>query len=139
MIMQTQPSTMAFVLDHAFQPALVQIREAIRQDQLSIAAEVDAAQRVKHALEIYVPQCRVLLVDSPSLLLETTAIDRASGIFIPLHLVVSTTGSRTLVQMLNLDHIRNSDLPIGIRAPVLDLQRQLARALAKVAQRVPSA
>lgn len=136
--METQATTMAFVLDSMFGPALAQIRQAIRQDQLSIAAEVDAAQRVRHALEIFVPQCRVLLVDSPLLLLETTAIDRASAVFIPLHLVVSSTGNRTLVQMLNLDHIRNSDLPIGIRAPVLDLQRQLARTLAKVAQRVHS-
>jgi uncharacterized protein (DUF302 family) len=130
---------MAFVLDTAFEPALAQIRQAIRQDQLSIAAEVDAAQRVRHALEIFVPQCRVLLVDSPLLLLEATAIDRASAIFVPLHLVVSSAGDRTLVQMLNLDHLRNSDLPIGIRAPVLDLQRQLARTLARVAQRVHSA
>lgn len=138
MIMETQTATTAFVLDSDFEPALVRIRQAIRQDQLSIAAEVDAAQRVKHALEIYVPQCRVLLVDSPALLLETTAIDRASGIFIPLHLVVSSTGSRTLIQMLNLEHIRNCDLPIGIRAPVLDLQRQVVRALGRVAQRVRS-
>ncbi|HZQ55973.1 MAG TPA: hypothetical protein VFB14_27510 [Bryobacteraceae bacterium] len=138
-MMETQTTTMAFVLDQAFEPALAQIRQAIRQEQLSIAGEVDVAQRVRHTLEIFVPQCRVLLVDSPLLLLETTAIDRASGIFIPLHLVVSSAGSRTLVQMLNLEHIRNSDLPIGIRAPVLDLQRQLARALAKVAQRVHSA
>jgi uncharacterized protein (DUF302 family) len=137
--METQATTMAFVLDTAFEPALAQIRQAIRQDQLSIAAEVDAAQRVRHALEIFVPQCRVLLVDSPLLLLEATAIDRASAIFVPLHLVVSSAGDRTLVQMLNLDHLRNSDLPIGIRAPVLDLQRQLARTLARVAQRVHSA
>ena len=128
-------TTTAFIIDSSFDSALLRIRQAIRADQLSIAAEIDAAQRVKRALKIYVPPCRVLLVDNPAFMLETTAIDRASGIFIPLHVVVSGAGNRTLVHMLGLEHIRHSDLPIGIRAPVLDLQRQILRSLARIAGR----
>ncbi len=128
-------ATTAFVFHSPFDSALPQIRRAIRNDQLSIAAEIDAAQRVKRALQIYVPPCRVLLIDNPAIMLETTAIDRASGIFIPLHLVVSGAGDRTLVNMLNLEHIRHSDLPIGVRAPVLDLQRQILRSLGRIAER----
>src|SRR5579875_766347 len=107
-------STTAFIIDTPFDSALPRIRRTLRSDQLSIAAEIDAAQRVKRALEIYVPPCRVLLIDNPAFLLETTAIDRASAIFIPLHLVISGAGNRTLVHMLNMEHIRRSDLPIGI-------------------------
>jgi uncharacterized protein (DUF302 family) len=128
-------STTAFVVHSPFDSALPRIRRAIRNGQLSVAAEIDAAQRVKRALEIYVPPCRVLLIDNPAFMLETTAIDRASGIFIPLHLVVSGAGNRTLVHMLNLEHIRHSDLPIGIKAPVLDLQRQILRSLGRIAER----
>lgn len=128
-------STTAFVVDSPFDSALLRIRRAIRADQLSVAAEIDAAQRVKRALEIYVPPCRVLLIDNPAFMLETTAIDRASGIFIPLHLVVSGAGNRTLVHVVSPEHIRHSDLPIGIRAPVLDLQRQVFRSLATIAER----
>ena len=128
-------TTTAFVVDSPFDSALPRIRKALRADRLSIAAEIDAAKRVKRALEIYVPPCRVLLIDNPAFMLETTAIDRASGIFIPLHLVVSGAGNRTLVHMLSLEHIRDSDLPIGIRAPVLDLQRQIVRSLARIAER----
>ncbi len=128
-------ATTAFVVDSPFDSALVQIRRAMRADQLSIAAEIDTAQRVKRTLEIYVPPCRVLLIDNPAFMLESTAIDRASGIFIPLHLVVSGAGNRTLVHLLNLEHIRHSDLPIGIRAPVLDLQRQIVRSLGRIAER----
>lgn len=58
-----------------------------------------------------------------------------SGIFIPLHLVISGAGNRTLVHMLNAEHIRRSNLPIGIRAPVLDLQRQILRTLTRIAER----
>jgi uncharacterized protein (DUF302 family) len=128
-------TTAAFVIDSPFDSALFQIRRAIRADQLSIASEIDAARRVKRALQIYVPPCRVLLVDNPAFMLETTAIDRASGIFIPLHLVVSGAGNRTLVHALNLEHMRHSDLPIGIRAPVMDLQRQILRSLGRIAER----
>ena len=132
---ENRAATAAFILDKPFEVGLARIRQAIRAEQFCIAAEIDAAQRVKRALQIYVPECRVLLIDSPLFMLETTAIDRASGIFIPLHLVISGSGNRTLMQMLDLEHIRNSDLPIGIRAPVLDLQRQLFRVLGKIAHR----
>jgi uncharacterized protein (DUF302 family) len=127
--------TTAFIIHTPFESALPQIRRAIRHDQLSIAAEIDAALRVKRALQIHVPPCRVLLIDNPAFMLETTAIDRASGIFIPLHLVVSGAGNRTIVHMLNIEHIRQSDLPIGMRSPVLHLQRQVLRTLGKIAER----
>ena len=129
-------STAAFIIHSPFESALPRIRRAIRDDQLSIAAEIDTAHRVKRALEIHVPPCRILLIDNPAFTLETTAIDRASGTFIPLHLVVSEAGNHTLVHMLNVEHIRQSDLPIGIRAPVLDLQRQLLRSLGRIAERI---
>jgi uncharacterized protein (DUF302 family) len=129
-------STAAFIIHSPFESALPRIRRAIRDDQLSIAAEIDTAHRVKRALEIYVPPCRILLIDNPAFTLETTAIDRASGTFIPLHLVVSEAGNHTLIHMLNVEHIRQSDLPIGIRAPVLDLQRQLLRSLGRIAERI---
>jgi uncharacterized protein (DUF302 family) len=131
-------STATFVVDSPFHSALARIRQAIRADQLAIAAEVDAAQRVKRALDIHVLPCRVFLIDNPAFMLETTAVDRASGIFIPLHLVVSAAGNRTLVYMLNLEHIRQSELPIGVKAPVLDLQRQIFRSLTRIAERVRS-
>ncbi len=129
-------STAAFIIQSPFDPALSRIRRALRDDQLSIAAEIDTAHRVRRALEIYVAPCRILLIDNPAFSLETTAIDRASGTLIPLHLVISGSGNRTLVHMLNLEHVRQSDLPIGIRAPVLDLQRQVLRTLGRIAERV---
>jgi uncharacterized protein (DUF302 family) len=125
------------MVNDAIGSALPRLRTTLRREQLSIAAEITIAHRVKLTLGIDVPACRILLIDNPAFLLETTAIDRTCGIFIPMHLVVSAAGNRTLVHMLNLEHIRRSDLPIGIRAPVMDLQRQILRALARIAQRLP--
>jgi uncharacterized protein (DUF302 family) len=137
MIMESRAtSTAAFILHSPIESALPRIRQAIRDNKLSIAAEIDTAHRVKRALEIYVPPCRILLIDNPAFTLETTAIDRACGTFIPLHLVVSGAGNQTLIHMLNVEHIRQSDLPIGIRAPVLDLQRQVLRTLGRIAERI---
>jgi uncharacterized protein (DUF302 family) len=130
--MGSRDATMTWVIHHPFGSALTRIRRAILDGQLCITTEIDVAQKVKRSLQIYVPPCRVFLVDSPAFLLETTTIERASGLFIPVHVVVSGAGGRTLVHLLNLDHIRHSDLPIGIRAPVLDLQRQLVRSLGRI-------
>ncbi len=131
----TENCAPAFVLDRPFDSALARIRRAIRDEQLCIAAEIDTAKRVKRALQIQVSPCRVLLVDNPRFMLEATAIDRASGIFLPLHLVVSGAGNRTLVHMLNPDLLHYADLPIGIRAPVTALQHQLLRMLRTISDK----
>jgi uncharacterized protein (DUF302 family) len=136
MMQSRATSTAAFIIRNPFSPALSRIRRAIQDDQLCIAAEIDAAQRVKRALELYVSPCRILLIDSPAFTLETTAINRASGTFRPLHLVVSGYRNHTFVHMLSVEHIRQSDLPIGIRAPVLGLQHQVLRTLGRIGERV---
>jgi uncharacterized protein (DUF302 family) len=125
----------AFIVDAPFDSALAKIRRAIREDRLCIAAEIDTARRLKRAMQIQVSPCKLLLIDNPSLMLETTAVDRASGIFIPLHLVVSAAGDRTLVHMLGPEFIQNSDLPIGIRAPVTALQYKVLRVLRGIADK----
>jgi uncharacterized protein (DUF302 family) len=134
--METHSATTAFVLDSPFDSALIRIRRALREDNLCIAAEIDAAQRIKRSLQIDVSPCRILFMDNPLFTLEATAIDRASGVFIPLHLVVSGVGERTLIHLLSPDYVSCAELPIGIRTPVAGLQRQLLRTLKRIADRM---
>jgi uncharacterized protein (DUF302 family) len=126
----------AFVLNCRFDAALARVRQAIRGGGLSIAAEIDAARRVKRALHIRVSPCRILLVDNPFFMLQATSIDRASGVLIPLHVVVSAAGSRTIVHLLNLASVQTNELSIGVRAPLVDLRNELFRVLAGVADTV---
>lgn len=126
----------AFVLNYRFDTALERVRRAISAGGLSIAAEIDAARRVKRALRIRVSPCRVLLVDNPFLMLQAASIDRASGVLIPLHVVVSSAGSRTIVHLLNPASIQLNELPIGLRAPLVDLRSELFRVLSGVADTV---
>ena len=55
--------------------------------------ELDASKRLRTALNINVSPCRVLLLDNVLFLLEATAIDRAAAVFIPLHIVISSSGA----------------------------------------------
>ena len=127
--------TITLVLDAPFQAALRQIRRALRDGKLSIAAEFDGKRRIQQALGLELAPCRVLLVESPRLLLEATAIDRSCAVFLPLHVVVSGFGGQTLIHILSADYLAHGEVPVGIRMPVARLQKQLLEALEGIAER----
>ena len=131
--------TVTFVLEESFEPALKTLRRALAEDQLCIIVELDAAKRIRHALNIVVSPCRILLVENPLFMLEATAIDRSSAVFIPLHLVVSGSGARTLIHVLGPQHSQLRDFPIGVRIPLTRIQDQLLGTLGKVADRARDA
>lgn len=127
--------TVTFVLEEPFEPALKTLRRALAEEQLCIVVELDAAKRIRHALDIVVSPCRILFVENPLFMLEATAIDRSSAVFIPLHLVVSGSGARTLIHVLGPQHSQLRDFPIGVRIPLMRIQDQLLGTLGKVANR----
>ncbi|MGH9584983.1 MAG: DUF302 domain-containing protein [Bryobacteraceae bacterium] len=129
-------ATAAFVLNSGFEPALTRVRRAIRAGGLCIAAEIDVAKRLKRALRIGTSPCRVLLVDTPLFMLQAAAVNRASGVLIPLHVVVSGAENRTTVHLLNLACIRPNELSIGVRSPLLELRQELFGILSNVADGV---
>lgn len=129
----TDAKAAAFVLNCRFGNALARICGAIRAGGLTIAAEIDTARRVKNALQIQVSPCRVLLVDNPFIMLQSASIERASGVLIPLHVVISSAGDRTIVHLLNLACIELNELPVGIRSPLVELRRELFRVLSGIA------
>ena len=131
--------TLRFVVDGSFDSALNRIRRTLADDHLCVAAEIDVKQRIKQSLDMKVPRCRVLLVDNPGFMLEIGAVNRASGIFVPLHLVVSAIGDRTLVYLLNLDHVHDGDLPMGVKRPLIELHHQVGRSIGKIADVVCNA
>jgi hypothetical protein len=134
--MDSENVTTAFVLNSPFEFSLGRIRRGILEDNLCIAAEIDTTQRSRRAFQIYKSPCRILLIDSPFFVLETAAIDRASGVFLPLHLVVSGTDDGTLVHMLGPDYSHRVPFPIGIRSPLTGLQHQLWRTMGRIADSV---
>jgi uncharacterized protein (DUF302 family) len=127
--------TLTFVLEESFESALKTLRRAFAEHQLCVTVELDAAKKIRRALNIVVSPCRILLVESPLFLLEATAIDRSSAVFLPLHVVVSGSGARTLIHVLSTQYGQLYDFPIGARIPLTRIQDQVLCALAKIADR----
>ena len=115
--------------------ALKSIRRALAEGGLAIAAEFDVAGRIRKALRIDLPPCRVLCVDCPVALLEALALDRSAAVLLPLHLVVSGQDGATVVHFLNPAAALYSGLPVTARAAVSKLQARVAQAVESISVR----
>jgi uncharacterized protein (DUF302 family) len=115
--------------------ALKLIRRALAEARLEIAADLDMAGRVRRALRIDFPPCRVLCVDCPVALLEALALDRSAPVLLPLHLVVAGQDGFTLVHLLNPAAALCGGLPVTARAAVSKLQARVAQAVESVSTR----
>jgi uncharacterized protein (DUF302 family) len=79
--------------------------------------------------------CKILLVDSPYLLLEAVTLSRAAAVLLPLHVVIAGRGRETLVYWMNPAVIEGAGLPAGAAAPVAKLQSLLSHVLEPIAMR----
>ena len=111
------------------------LRRALAEGGLEIAADLDMAGRIRKALRIDIPPCRVLCVDCPVALLEALALDRSAAVLLPLHLVVTGQGGLTQVYFLNPAAALYSGLPVTARAAVSKLQARVALAVESVSTR----
>jgi uncharacterized protein (DUF302 family) len=133
--MNGEPAVTAYVIPEPFDRALRLLRDVLGNNELSIAGEVDVSSRIKRELNIGFGPCRILLVDSPCLLLEACTLDRAAAAFVPLHLVLCGRGPQTLVHWMNPATLGGVRLPAGAAAPLLKLHTLLARSVERVAMR----
>jgi uncharacterized protein (DUF302 family) len=128
--------TISYRMNSGFETAVKRVRGVLTANQLSIAAEFNASRRLRQALGLEVEPCQILFIENPLLLLEATAIDRSSAVFIPLHLVVSGKGSQTALYLLNAEFLlRANDAPLGIRIPIRRMQAQIVEILETIAER----
>lgn len=128
-----KPATL--IVQQPLNQALKMIRRALAEAGLEIAAEFDMAGRIRKALRIDFPPCRVLCVDCPVSLLEALALDRSAAVLLPLHLVVAGQDGFTLVHLLNPAATLSGGLPVTARAAVSKLQASLAQALDGISTR----
>ena len=133
--MNTEPAVNTYLISEPFDRALKTIRETLTRNDLNVATELDVAARVKRELNIGFAPCRILLVDSPLLMLESATVDCAACVLLPLHLVVSGRGPQTQVHWMTPAAIDGLRLPAGAALPLARLQGQVSRALERVAMR----
>jgi uncharacterized protein (DUF302 family) len=128
-----QPTTL--IMQQPFTKALKLIRRTLLEGGLEIPAELDMANRIRKALRVDVPPCRVLCVDCPVALLEALALDRSAAVLLPLHLVVAGQDGFTLVHLLNPAAALYGGLPVTARAAVSRLQARVAQTIESVSVR----
>ena len=111
------------------------LRRALAEGGLEIVADLDMAGRIRKALRIDFPPCRVLCVDCPVALLEALALDRSAAVLLPLHLVVAGQDGFTLIHLLNPAAALCGGLPLTARAAVSKLQARVAQAVESISTR----
>ncbi len=112
-----------------FDKAAKLIRRALAATELSVVGEFDTTGLLGEHAGKKAEQSRILLVDCPLLLFEAQALDRAAGIFFPLHLLIWADGERTRVSTFNSGELFNVRLPLGTAGPMDRLQARVAMAL----------
>lgn len=88
------------------------IRRLLFEGGLSVVEEFNLSSEPYFKLGIARRSCIVLLVDTPALLFECIALDRAAAVFLPVHVVISGDRDTTYV------HWANPVVSSGLRPPM---------------------
>jgi uncharacterized protein (DUF302 family) len=133
--MNSEQAVIAYSVSEPFDRALRTIRQALAGGGLSITGELDVSNRIRREFNIGFERCVILLVDSPALLLEAVALDRAAAALLPLHVVVSSRDSQTMIHWSNPTAVEGIRLPAGAAAPIAKLLSLLSHTLEQIAMR----
>ena len=115
-----------YMLSERFDKAVKLIRRALDEAELSVVGEFDTTGTFG------AEPSRILLVDCPLLVFEAQALDRAAGVFFPLHVLVWGDGDRTQVSTLSSGGFFDVRLPSGAAGPIERLQARVSTALESV-------
>jgi uncharacterized protein (DUF302 family) len=130
--MAAEPTTTVFSIAEPYEKALKLLRETFGKEGLGIPMELDLSARIRRSLGISLAPCRVLFVDCPLLVLQAVALDASAATMLPLHVVVSGSGPRTLVHWREPASARGAGLPAEVRAPIRRLQSRLSDAVGRI-------
>jgi hypothetical protein len=122
-----------FAIEERFDKALKLVREALTGDDLEIVGEMAMPANWPGESRKRPARCRVLLVECPLLVFEGLALDRAAGVYFPLHVLLASDGVRTRVSTVKPSGVFDSRLPAGAAEPVDRLEARVARALESLA------
>ena len=118
-----------YLIPEPFNRAVKATRDALTKNNLAICTELDVSGRMERELNVWFMPCRILLVDSPYLLLEAATLDCSALVLLPLHMVVRGVGSQTFVYWSNAAAIQGVRLPVWAAAPLRKLQSLITGSL----------
>ena len=123
--MTSEMEALTRTVPETFEKALPLIRRRLFDRGLTVT-EFDVSREPS--------SCAVLLVDSPELLFEAIALDRAAAVFLPLHIVVSGGGETSYVHWVNPISGFGLRPPAPARAALEELYARVTAALAELPQ-----
>ena len=135
--METLSAAETHTIAQPFDRALKLIRTALVDQELDITAEFDVTNRFAAGSGTNRGPSRLLLVDSPLLLFEALALDRAAGVFVPLHVLVTADGGRTQAACMDPASLFDVRLPTGAAQPLERLRNRVNAALESLAATSP--
>ena len=118
-----------YAIEERFDKAVKLVRAALTAGDLEIVGEMDMPANWAGESRRRPPRCRVLLVDCPLLLFEGLALDRAAGVYFPLHVLLASDGARTHVSTVKPSGVFDARLPAGAAGPIDRLEALAAKAL----------
>ena len=133
--MSSETAVTEYLISEPFDRGLKVVRESLVRSELRIAAELDISATIRRELSIALGPCRILLVDSPCLLLEACTLDRAAAALLPLHIVLCGRGPQTIVHFMSPAVLGSVRLPAGATAPLVKLHAMVMKSIQRVAMR----
>lgn len=93
-------TTLTYVIDKPYRVVLKQLRVALKARGFDIPVEMDVSAWINTQLGVTLRPCTVLDVACPFLVLEAAIIDATAAAFLPLQVIVTEAGSRSLVRLV---------------------------------------
>jgi hypothetical protein len=118
------PALRSYVVDSRIGEVWDPLRHALADMELEVIGTVNAPEH-----------SRVLLVDCPLLDFEALALDRASAVFFPVHILVSPWGGRTRVSVMDPASLFDARFPVGMAEPMERLLARIALAVELMQER----
>ncbi len=122
-----------YAIDERFDKALNLVRAALTAGDLEIVGEMDMPATWPGKSRTRPARCRVLLVDCPLLVFEGLALDRAAGVYFPMHVLLASDGVQTHASTVLPSGLLDARLPAGATEPIGRLEARVARALESLA------
>ena len=121
-------------IPESFGKSVPLIRRLLAAAGLNVVEEFNVSSEPYFQLGIARRSCTVLLVDTPALLFECIALDRAAAVFLPVHVVISGDRDTSYVHWVN--PVASSGLrpPAPAKIPLENLCALVTQALSSLPQ-----
>ena len=119
-------------IPESFAKSVPLIRRMLAVAGLNVVKEFDVSNETFFPLGIARRSCKVLLVDTPALLFECIALDRAAAVFLPVHVVISGDRDTSYVHWVNPATSSGLRPPAPAKIPLENLCARVTQALSSL-------